>query len=375
MLIKILVFIGTRPEAIKMAPLVKELRKNSDFKVTVLLSGQHQQMVASVLDIFSIKPDLDLNIFTPNQSMSQAFAKIISGVDQYLHSEEIELMLVHGDTLTCSAGAMAAFFNQVPVGHIEAGLRTHDNTNPFPEEVNRVFADQVSEIYFAPTKKAANNLIEEGKREENIFVTGNTGIDALKYVAQLNSSFQDKTLQTIDFSRKILLVTTHRRESFGTILEGIHQALKELVERNTDVEIVFPVHPNPNVRTSVEILKSSNRIHLVEPVSYLDMVNLMKKCYFIMTDSGGIQEEAPSLGKPVLVLRTTTERPEGIEAGTSRLVGVKKENILKEAGKLLDDKYEYQTMSQAQNPYGDGKASDRIVKILSDKYGSENKEA
>src|SRR3989344_1472729 len=369
MLNKILFVIGTRPEAIKMAPVINAFKRYPKVDRKVLISGQHEDLVKDVLKLFDIPFDHDLKIMVPNQSLTQSFSKIVLGLDEYLKSEgRPDLILVHGDTLTALGVSLVSFFNQTTLGHVEAGLRTYVKYDPFPEEISRCLIDSISDFHFAPTERAYDNLIKEGKNPDRIVVTGNSVIDALLYVSRKDLPFENKALEKVDYSKKLILVTTHRRESFGTTLEGIHQAISQIVQ-NFDVEVVFPVHPNPNVRKSVEKnLTNLKGVHLVEPLSYRDMVGVLKKSYLVLTDSGGLQEEAPALGKPVLVLRKTTERPEGIEAGTVRLVGTNKEDIIRETRKLLEDSVAYKKMSQAVNPYGDGSASEKIVAFVLKNY-------
>jgi UDP-N-acetylglucosamine 2-epimerase (non-hydrolysing) len=369
---KILVVFGTRPEAIKMAPVVQELYNN--FNVVVCITAQHREMLDQVLDSFRIIPDYDLNIMRPNQDLFDVTSNILLGLKQVLIDEIPDIVLVHGDTTTTMATSMAAFYLQIPVGHIEAGLRTHDIHSPFPEEFNRQLTTQVTRLHFAPTKKARQNLLNELVPDEQIYVTGNTVIDSLfsvidkvrtmKYPTDLQEQLPFLQNKQDDFPR-IILVTGHRRENFGQSFEEICQALHEIAKQNLDIQIIYPVHLNPNVREPVKrILSNVNNIHLIEPMEYLAFVKLMDNSYLILTDSGGIQEEAPSLGKPVLVMRDTTERPEAVEAGTVKLVGSDKRNIIEATNKLLTDDSVYREMARAHNPYGDGLASKRICKVL-----------
>jgi len=366
---KILFIFGTRPEAIKMAPLIKEFEKNKGkFNVKVCVTAQHREMLDQVLDFFKIKPDYDLDLMKPNQSLFTITADIIKSLESVLDSFNPDLVFVQGDTTTAFAGALAGFYKKIKIAHIEAGLRSHNRYSPFPEEINRVLAGHITDYHFAPTEKAKDNLINEGIKE-NVWVVGNTVIDALFLGLDIIKKEGEEKyyhfFDFIDFSKKIILVTGHRRESFGEPFRNICYALKDLADRYDDIEIVYPVHLNPNVRKPVnEILKGHKRIHLIEPLSYPYLIWLMSKSYIILTDSGGIQEEAPSLGKPVLVMREVTERTEGIEAGTAKLVGTDKEKIVSEATRLLESESEYKKMANAVNPYGDGKASQRIVDIL-----------
>ena len=364
---KILFIFGTRPEAIKMAPLIKEFQKENDFDTKVCITAQHREMLDQVLEFFYIFPDYDLNIMKPNQSLFDITADTLKGLERILDEFLPDLIFVQGDTTTAFIGALAGFYKKTKIAHIEAGLRSHNKYSPFPEEMNRVLAGDLADYHFVPTQRAKENLFNENIKE-NVYVVGNTVIDALflglDIIKKQGEEQYYKYFNFIDFSKKIILVTGHRRESFGKPFENICYALKEIAERE-DVEIVYPVHLNPNVREPVNrILKGIKNIHLMEPLSYPYLIWLMNKSYLILTDSGGIQEEAPSLGKPVLVMREVTERIEGIEAGTAKLVGTNKEKIVKEAIKLLNNKEEYEKMAKSVNPYGDGKASRRIKEIL-----------
>ncbi len=363
---RIMTVFGTRPEAIKMAPLVKRLQKEKDIASILCVTAQHREMLDQVLDLFELTPDYDLNIMKPNQSVSRITTNVILGMEVVLERERPDMVLVHGDTTTTFATALAAFYNKIAVGHVEAGLRTYDKYSPFPEEMNRVMTGRLADIHFAPTKQNRENLLAEGICPEKIFVTGNTVIDALLEVVGKPYRFTDKPLSEIDFSEKrIITVTCHRRENLGENMKSIFSAIKDLAEEFDDVEIVYPVHMNPKVRRAADlILGNIKRVHLIGPLKYQPFVNLMAQSYFIITDSGGMQEEAPSLGKPVLVVRQETERPEAVAAGTVRLAGTKKETIYEMAKALLTDLSLYQKMAQAVNPYGDGKASERIAKIL-----------
>jgi UDP-N-acetylglucosamine 2-epimerase (non-hydrolysing) len=375
---KIAVIFGTRPEAIKMAPVVKELQKHPElFKTLVCVTAQHRQMLDQVLDLFGITPDHDLNIMHPGQDLFDITCNVLQGLKPFLMKEQPDLVLVHGDTTTTMAAALAAYYCKVPVGHVEAGLRTHDKFAPFPEEVNRTIAGVLSDIHFAPTATARQNLLAEGIPGDAIFITGNTVIDALLTVVERLEDNPDLRVQLeqqfsfLDPAKRLILVTGHRRENFGDGFENICLALVAIARANPDAEILYPVHLNPNVQKPVlRIMGGSDlkNIHLIEPVDYLPFVYLMNRSYLIITDSGGVQEEAPSLGKPVLVTRETTERPEALEAGTVRLVGTDRELIIAETLLLLTDADVYQTMSKAHNPYGDGQATERIIEFIAGKY-------
>lgn len=365
---KVLFVFGTRPEAIKMAPLIKELQSRPDsFTVTVCVTGQHKEMLYQVLDFFSIKPDYDLEVMQPNQTLFGVTAAIFSKIEPVLNEVEPDIVLVQGDTTSVLAGAIGAFYKQIKIGHLEAGLRSGDMYSPFPEEMNRVLVSRITDYHFAPTKRSADALRSENVPDEKIFEVGNTvidalllGIDIVKDDEKYSQHFKD-----IDFSKKVILVTGHRRESFGGGFESMCGAVKRLAESNSDVEIVYPVHLNPNVRKPVsEILGSTKNVHLIEPLDYPYLIWLMNKSYLVLTDSGGIQEEAPTLGKPVLVMRDVTERQEGVEAGTAMLVGTDGDVIYREAQRLLDDGMAYGDMANAINPYGDGTTSKLIADIL-----------
>lgn len=363
---KILSVFGTRPEAIKMAPVIAELNKHQD-KLTslVCVTAQHREMLDQVLGLFAIKPDYDLGIMQPNQSLAELTARALTKLDEVLRQEKPDWILVQGDTTTVMAASLAAFYHHIKVGHVEAGLRSFDKYQPFPEEINRKIATSLSDMHFAPTEVARQNLLREGIADAQIVVTGNTVIDALLQVAEKPYDWDTSGLAAIPRDRRTILVTAHRRENFGAPLKNICAALRTLAERYADVQIVYPVHLNPNVQQVVyEMLGQLSNVTLLKPLEYLPLVQLMKHSYLVITDSGGIQEEAPGLGKPVLVLRDVTERPEGITAGTVKLVGTDKEQIIHEASLLLDNQTAYETMSQAVNPYGDGKASQRIVARL-----------
>jgi len=372
---KILIVFGTRPEAIKMAPLVKEFKKNKQvFEVKVCVTAQHREMLDQVLDMFDIKPDYDLNLMKPEQDLYDITSSILLGMKSIFLEFQPNIVLVHGDTTTTSAASLSAFYQKIQVGHIEAGLRTGDIYSPFPEEINRQITGVLATYHFTPTTTSRDNLLKENKDEKNIIVTGNTVIDAL--LLALEKIEEDKELKinivnsinsqyALQKDKRIILVTGHRRENFGQGFINICEALKNIAVNNPDIDIVYPVHLNPNVQKPAKaILSNISNIHLIEPLQYEQFIYLMKKSYFIITDSGGVQEEAPSLGKPVLVMRDTTERPEAVEAGTVKLVGTNKETIIIEAQKLLDDIIEYEKMSTAHNPYGDGKACERIIKFI-----------
>lgn len=362
--IKVLTIFGTRPEAIKMAPLVKEIEKNSsEMESIVCVTAQHRQILDQVLELFEIQPDYDLDIMKDNQDLWSLTSDVLLKTKNVIDEVKPDVVLVHGDTTTSMAAALSAFYAKIPVGHVEAGLRTFDKYYPFPEEINRVFTDSICTYHFAPTDKSVENLLKTKIPEDNIYKTGNTVIDALLYTVE-NHKEEVEGL-TLNPNLKTILLTSHRRENFGEPIREICMAVLELVKRNKDIEVVYPVHPNPNVRQPVyELLDKQERIHLIKPLEYAQFCSLMKKAYIIMTDSGGVQEEAPSLGKPVLVLRDTTERPEAIEYGTVQLVGTNKAKIMSTVQELLDDKCKYQKMAEAVNPYGDGKSSKRIVEIL-----------
>jgi len=366
--IKILTIFGTRPEAIKLAPVLAQLKKEESIKSIVCVTAQHRHMLDQVLKIFDIKPDFDLDVMTHDQTLEDILSRVLLRVGKVLDIVKPDIVLVQGDTTSALIIGLACFFRKIKIGHVEAGLRSYDKYRPFPEEINRRLLSHVADFHFAPTKTAFHNLVKENIDKNKIFVTGNTAVDALVMTTGEKYKLNIKGLQRVDFKKRIILVTAHRRESFGEPLKNICLALKEIVNLKNDVEIIYPVHPNPNVRKTVEkTIGGVKRIHLIEPVEYELFVHLMKKCYFVLTDSGGIQEEAPSLGKPVLVMREKTERPEGIKAGCSKLVGVDKNNIVKNALALLENKKLYKKMAKSRNPYGDGKAAKRIVSVLKKK--------
>ena len=375
---KILLIFGTRPEAIKMAPLVKAFEKETSIISKVCVTAQHREMLDQVLELFDIKPDYDLNLMKPGQDLYDITSNVLLGLKDVLSDFKPNIVLVHGDTITTSAASLSAFYQQIKVGHVEAGLRTHDIYSPFPEEVNRQITGILASYHFAPTTTSRDNLLKENKDEKNIIVTGNTVIDALFLALEKiknNSELENKIIQDIEskFSNstfkiqhsQFILVTGHRRENHGQGFINICEALKTIAIDNPEIDIVYPVHLNPNVQKPVkEILSNISNVHLIEPLQYEQFIYLMDKAYFIITDSGGVQEEAPSLGKPVLVMRDTTERPEAVEAETVKLVGTHTQTIIKEAQALLDEESEYEKMSKAHNPYGDGKACERIIKFI-----------
>ncbi|MGP1410674.1 MAG: non-hydrolyzing UDP-N-acetylglucosamine 2-epimerase [Peptoanaerobacter stomatis] len=367
--IKIMSVFGTRPEAIKMAPLVKKLYNNDNFESKVLVTGQHRQMLDSVLEIFDIKPDYDLNIMKHGQTIQDITSKVIYGTCEIIQNKfRPDLLLVHGDTSTSFSAALGAFYEKVTVGHIEAGLRTGNIYSPYPEEMNRKLIGSIATYHFAPTKNNKYNLLREYISEKNIITTGNTVIDALHSVIKDDFDFSKEDFKNIDFSKKIILLTCHRRENWGKPMEDIFFALNKIAEENNDIQIVYPVHMNPNIVKLANEKFTASNVVLIKPLEYEEFANLMNKSYFIMTDSGGLQEEAPSLGKPVLVLRTETERPEAVKAGTVKVVGVNKDDIYKEANILLKDEKSYKQMANAVNPYGDGKACDRIIEFIENIY-------
>lgn len=361
--IKVMTIFGTRPEAIKMAPLVLELEKYpEEIQSVVTVTAQHRQMLDQVLDVFSIKPDYDLNVMQDRQTLVGITIRALEGLDKVMKEVQPDIVLVHGDTTTTFVAGLAAFYNQIAVGHVEAGLRTGNKYSPYPEEMNRQMAGVMADLHFAPTKQSYDNLVKENKNPEYIYVTGNTAIDALK--TTVSSSYSHPILEKVG-SDRMILVTAHRRENLGEPMRNMFRAIKRLVNEYPDVQVVYPVHLNPVVRElSSEILGDDSRIHLIDPLGVLDFHNLASRAYIILTDSGGVQEEAPSLGVPVLVLRDTTERPEGVAAGTLKLAGTDETNIYSLAKELLDSNVEYDKMSKASNPYGDGRASERIVKSI-----------
>ena len=363
----VMVIAGTRPEAIKMAPVIHKLKEyHKNFNTIVVATAQHRQMLDQAFAPFKIKPDIDMDLMRDNQSLHALTCRVLEGMETILRKLKPDIVLVQGDTTTVFASTLAAFYKKIPVAHIEAGLRSYDIYNPFPEEVNRRLASIMTEIHFAPTPLAKKALLKEGVPSNKIVTTGNTVIDALKYISKIPFSFKHTPLREIDLKhQRIVLVTSHRRESWGKDFENICTALKNIVHKHSDVIIIFPVHPNPIVRDIAQkILAGHERIYLTVPLDYLTFVNLMKKAHIILTDSGGLQEEAPTLRKPVLVMRDVTERPEALQAGLSKLIGTAREKIVKEASILLNDEHSYHAMTSSGNPYGDGKAAQRIVRTL-----------
>lgn len=362
------VIIGTRPEAIKMAPVILELKKNpAQFRVVVISSGQHREMLDDPLSVFNIKPDYDLKLMKPYQSLFDISKGVLGKVEKIFKAEKPDLVLIQGDTPTAFMGALSGFYNKTPIAHVEAGLRTYDKYNPFPEEMNRQMIDVLTDLFFAPTKEAAENLLKEGKSKSVIRVTGNTAIDAVLLASKRKfKSFKNQKLNSLDFeSKKIIFLECHRRESWGAKMEEIFKGVGKIVEEFPEAEVVFPVHPNPIIQKSVkQIFQKSPGVHLFPPLNYLDMVWLMQKCYFIATDSGGLQEEVPTFHKPVLVLRDVTERTEGIKTGTLKLAGTSELRVYEAMKQLLTVKKLYKKMSEAKNPYGDGKASAKITSII-----------
>ncbi|MBM7585255.1 UDP-N-acetylglucosamine 2-epimerase (non-hydrolyzing) [Bacillus pakistanensis] len=361
--IKVMTIFGTRPEAIKMAPLVLELEKYPDaFETIVTVTAQHRQMLDQVLEIFDIEPDHDLNIMKDRQTLVDVTTRGLEGLDKVMKEVKPDIVLVHGDTTTTFIASLAAFYNQIAVGHVEAGLRTWNKYSPFPEEMNRQLTGIMADLHFSPTDKSATNLLNENKKEDSIFITGNTAIDAL--ATTVKNEYHHEVLEKVGDDRLVLL-TAHRRENLGQPMRNMFSAIKRLVEEHDDIQVVYPVHLNPAVReVANEVLGNDPRIHLIEPLDVIDFHNFASRAHIILTDSGGVQEEAPSLGVPVLVLRDTTERPEGIEAGTLKLAGIEEENIYSLAKELLTDKEAYDKMAKATNPYGDGKASYRITQAI-----------
>lgn len=366
--IKVCSIFGTRPEAIKMAPLVLEMKNYDQIESMVCVTAQHREMLDQVLDAFGIVPDYDLDIMEKSQTLSKITSKAMLGLEEVFAKDRPDIVLVHGDTTTTFAGALAAFYAKIDVGHVEAGLRTGDIYSPYPEEMNRLLVSKIAAMHFAPTIKNAQNLENEGI-VKGISITGNTVIDSIKYTARDNYVFECDALNHIDFSRKTILMTAHRRENYGEPFDNICQAAAEIAKKNPDIQIIYPVHLSPYVREMAgKYLSDIPNIHLIDPVGVFDMHNLIKRSYLVLTDSGGLQEEAPSLGKPVLVMRQETERPEAIAAGTARLVGVEKANIIEITEKLLSDENEYAKMAKAVNPYGDGNASKRIIEAIIARY-------
>ena len=375
--IKVMMVFGTRPEAIKMAPLVLKLKADERFDEVTVVTAQHREMLDQVLEIFNIKPDYDFNIMKKNQSLEGITSKVMLKLADVITKEQPDIVLVHGDTTTSFAASLASFYQQRPIGHVEAGLRTWNKYSPFPEEMNRQMTDDLADIYFAPTKLSKENLLSEHHQAENIFITGNTAIDALQETVK--DDYHHKVLDLIEPNHRVILVTMHRRENQGEPMRRVFKVMKEVVDSHDDVEIIYPVHMSPKVQeVAHEILGNDPRIHLIAPLDVVDFHNLAKRSYFIMTDSGGVQEEAPALNKPVLVLRDTTERPEGVNAGTLKLVGTQVDDVRAAMLQLLEDKSAYDQMANAKNPYGDGHASDRIIDAIayyfSDKKGQRPKD-
>lgn len=368
-MIKVMSIFGTRPEAIKMAPLVKELEKREEIKSIVCVTAQHREMLDQVLETFNIKPDYDLNIMKSGQTLADITTRALVGLEEVIKEAKPDIVLVHGDTTTTFAGALAAFYNNVAIGHVEAGLRTWDKYSPFPEEMNRQMVDRMTDMYFAPTEVSKKNLLDEGIDASKIYVTGNTAIDAMS--TTVNEDYTHQELEWINENERMILLTAHRRENLGEPMRHIFKGIKRVVDEFEDIKVIYPIHLNPKVReVANEVFGDCKRVKLIEPLEVFDFHNFQNKSYLILSDSGGIQEEAPSLGKPVLVLRDTTERPEGIEAGTLKLVGTDEEVIYREMKKLLENKEEYEKMSKASNPYGDGHASERIVDAIIEKYST-----
>ena len=363
--LRIMSVFGTRPEAIKMCPLVRELAGREGVESLCCVTAQHREMLDSVLNVFGVVPDRDLNIMTPRQTLSDITAKCLRGMDEAIEALRPDLILVHGDTSTTFAGALSAFYHKVPVGHVEAGLRTYDKYSPYPEEMNRKLVSAIADLYFCPTRSNRDNLLREGVTD-GLFITGNTVIDALKTTVRSDYRFSSEELERlVDTERKLLLVTCHRRENYGEPMKNIMLALRQIAEENPDVELVYPVHPSPVVREAVDAyLRGAPRVHLIEPISADEMHNLIARSYLVLTDSGGLQEEAPALGKPVLVMRRETERPEAVEAGTVRLCGVIQDDIVTMTERLIRDRDAYAKMAHAVNPYGDGNACRRIADAI-----------
>lgn len=361
--IKVMTVFGTRPEAIKMAPLVLKLKKDERFEEVTVVSAQHREMLDQVLDIFKIKPDYDFNIMHKNQTLEDITSKVMIDLSKVIKEEKPDVVLVHGDTTTSFSAGLSAFYQQTTLGHVEAGLRTWNKYSPFPEEMNRQMTDDLADLYFAPTELSKSNLIKENHKENHIFVTGNTAIDALEQTVQ--KDYHHAVLDEITPGNKVILVTMHRRENQGEPMRRVFKVMRQVIDSHSDVEIIYPVHLSPKVReVANEVLGGDPRIHLIEPLDVVDFHNLAKRSYFIMTDSGGVQEEAPSLGKPVLVLRDTTERPEGVKAGTLKLVGTQVDSVRENMLTLIEDKEAYDKMANAKNPYGDGHASERIMDVI-----------
>ena len=373
--VKVMTVFGTRPEAIKMCPLVLELQKYENITPVVCVTAQHREMLDQVLEIFNVKPDYDLDIMKTRQSLAGITTRVLEGMEDVLKKEKPDIVLVHGDTSTSFVAALAAFYEQIKVGHVEAGLRTYDIYSPFPEEMNRQLTGRIAAMNFSPTQRNFDNLIKENVSEDSIYITGNTVIDALKTTVKENYEFENECLKNLDFQgRRVIIVTAHRRENLGKPLEDICTAISELVDEYEDIEVVYPVHLNPAVRETVwGILGDKDRVHLIDPLDVMELHNAISRSFMVMTDSGGIQEEAPALAKPVLVLRRETERPEAVAAGTVKIAGVDKEVIKSLAKELLDNPAEYGKMAHASNPYGDGEASRRICEAILYEFGLSEK--
>lgn len=364
---RVMTIFGTRPEAIKMAPLVLQLKKEEQLEPVVVVTAQHREMLDSVLETFNIQPDYDLNVMKPGQTLSQVTSRVLTGLEDIIKEVQPDMILVHGDTTTTFAGSLAAFYNEISIGHVEAGLRTWNKYSPFPEEMNRQMTGIMADLHFAPTEQAEKNLLNENKDPQSVVVTGNTAIDAMH--TTIDQDYQSEIIQRHQ-DKRIILLTSHRRENIGQPMENIFKAARRIVEEIEDAVIVYPMHKNPKVRDIArQYLSDHDRIELIEPLDVVDFHNFAHQSYLILTDSGGVQEEAPSLGKPVLVLRDTTERPEGVEAGTLKLAGTEEEDVYRLTKELLTDKELYQSMSIAQNPYGDGHASERICNHIRHYFG------
>ena len=369
--VRVMTIFGTRPEAIKMAPLVKELERREEIESLCCVTAQHRQMLDSVLEVFGVRPDRDLDIMAPRQTLSHITSKCLLGMDEAIDELKPDMILVHGDTSTTFAGALSAYYHQVSVGHVEAGLRTYDKYAPFPEEMNRVLTSSIADLHFCPTAGNRENLLREGQDPGGIFITGNTVIDALNTTVRKDYRFTTDELNRLPYGeKKVLLVTCHRRENYGEPMKQIMLALRQIAEENRDVELVYPVHLSPVVREAVDqYLRGAPRVHLIDPLPADEMHNLMDRCFLVLTDSGGLQEEAPALGKPVLVLRRETERPEAVAAGTVKLAGVVQDDIVTMATRLIRDKQAYDKMAHAVNPYGDGHACRRIADAVEWRFG------
>ncbi len=367
--VKVMSVFGTRPEAIKMAPLVLELKKRAGIESICCVTAQHREMLDSVMDIFDLKADYDLNIMEPRQTLTTITTKTLTGMEQVIAEAKPDLILVHGDTSTTFAGALSAFYHQIPVGHVEAGLRTYDRYSPFPEELNRTLVGDMATLHFSPTRANADNLRREAVMGD-IFITGNTVVDAMRYTVRPDFRFSSPELENVDWSKRVIVMTCHRRENYGQPMHDIMEAVKTIMLAHPEIELVYPVHLSPVVREcAFGILGDVPGVHLIDPLNVEEMHNLISRCHFVLTDSGGLQEEAPSLGKPVLVLRKETERPEAVEAGTVRLAGVDKDNIIAMTEQLLTDEEMYRSMAHAVNPYGDGRACERIADAIEWRFG------